>query len=148
MSEQVTMLFRPVGQAEFELVRTSGFSKFPPRLPQQPIFYPVLSEQYATQIARDWNTKDESSGFVGYVLRFMVRTDFLNGFQTHTLGSSEHQEYWVLPKTWRNSTRILSGLLRLSPSFGWRIELWDSPLLAKTARNGTLLCLCVLVCAG
>ena len=95
MPEQVMMLFRPVGQAEFELIRTSGFSRFPPRLPQQPIFYPVLNEQYATQIARDWNTKDESSRFVGYVLRFKVRTDFLDDYQIHTVGTSDHQEYWI-----------------------------------------------------
>ena len=95
MPEQVMMLFRPVGQAEFELIRTSGFSRFPPRLPQQPIFYPVFSQQYATQIARDWNTKDESSSFVGYVLRFKVRTDFLDDYQIHTVGTSDHREYWI-----------------------------------------------------
>ena len=50
-------------------------------MPHQPIFYPVLSEKYATQIARDWNPRDEASGFVGYVLRFSVRTEFLNHFQ-------------------------------------------------------------------
>ncbi len=60
MPDEVIRLYRPVGQAEFDLIRASGFCKFPPRLPQQPFFYPVLSEGYATQIARDWNTKDES----------------------------------------------------------------------------------------
>jgi len=72
----VTTLYRPVGQSELDLIRASGFREFPPRLPEQPIFYPVLTEEYATQIARDWNTKDERSGFVGYVLRFDVRTEF------------------------------------------------------------------------
>lgn len=95
MPDQVKTLFRPVGQAEFELIRTSGFCKFPPRLPQQPIFYPVLNEQYATRIARDWNTKDESSGFIGYVVRFTVRTEFLSNYEIHTVGNSEHQEYWI-----------------------------------------------------
>ena len=51
-------------------MRASGYREFPPRLPEQPFFYPVLNEDYATQIARDWNTKDERSGFAGYVLRF------------------------------------------------------------------------------
>lgn len=94
MPEEST-LYRPVGQAELELVRASGFSRFPPRLPHQQIFYPVLSEQYATQIARDWNPKDEASGFRGYVLRFKVRTAFLRHYQIHIVGSSEHQEYWI-----------------------------------------------------
>jgi hypothetical protein len=91
----ISTLYRPVGQAEFELVRASGFRSFPPRLAHQPIFYPVLSEQYATQIARDWNPKDETSGFVGCVLRFHVRTEFLNHYEVHVAGSSKHREYWI-----------------------------------------------------
>ena len=92
---EVSTLYRPVGQAEFELVRASSFRSFPPRLPQQPIFYPVLSEKYATQIARNWNQRDETSGFVGYVLRFSVRTEFLNHYEIHVVGSSDHREYWI-----------------------------------------------------
>jgi len=95
MPEDISTLYRPVGQAELELVRASGFRSFPPRLPHQPFFYPVLSEQYATQIARDWNPKDESSGFVGYVLRFELRTEFLNLYEIHIVGSVEHREYWI-----------------------------------------------------
>ena len=56
-----TTLYRPVGQKEFDLVRLSGFHEFPPRLPEQPFFYPVLNEDYATQIARDWNAKNSSA---------------------------------------------------------------------------------------
>jgi hypothetical protein len=95
MTADVTMLYRPVGRTELDLIRASGFRRFPPRLPEQPFFYPVLSEAYATQIARDWNTKDESSGFVGYVLRFGVRSEFLSHYKVHTVGSSEHREYWI-----------------------------------------------------
>jgi len=76
-------------------VRASEFRKFPPRLPEQPFFYPVLTEEYATQIARDWNTKDERSGFAGYVLRFAVQTEFLSRFQVHVVGGSNHREYWI-----------------------------------------------------
>lgn len=94
MAEEST-LYRPVGQGELELIRASGFKRFPPRLSHQPIFYPVLSEQYATQIARDWNPKDKASGFRGYVLRFKVRAEFLRNYQIHIVGSSEHQEYWI-----------------------------------------------------
>lgn len=95
MTGDLTTLYRPVGQTEFELVRASGFSQFPPRLPEQPFFYPVLNEEYATQIARDWNTKDESSGFAGYVLRFNVQTEFLQQYEIHVVGSSIHREYWI-----------------------------------------------------
>jgi hypothetical protein len=78
-----------------DLIRASRFREFPPRLPEQPIFYPVLTEEYATQIARDWNTKDERSGFAGYVLRFQVRTEFLQKYDVHTVGSAGHREYWI-----------------------------------------------------
>ena len=60
----LTQLYRPVGRAELALVLQSG--RFPPRLPGQPIFYPVLTESYAVEIARDWNLRDEGSGFAGF----------------------------------------------------------------------------------
>lgn len=88
-------LYRPVGQAELDLIQASGFRAFPPRLSHQPIFYVVLSEQYATQIARDWNTKDEASGFIGYVLEFAVQEEFLSRYRIRTVGDSRHQEYWI-----------------------------------------------------
>ncbi len=52
------VLFRPIGKAELDLIRDSGYTRFPERLPHQPIFYPVLTQEYAEKIARDWNTKD------------------------------------------------------------------------------------------
>jgi len=79
-------LYRPVGQAELDLIRASAFRAFPPRLPSQPIFYPVLNEEYAAQIARDWNTGDAASGFVGYVTRFRVRADYLARHEVRTVG--------------------------------------------------------------
>ena len=95
MAESLTTLFRPVGRAELDLVAASGFSRFPPRLPSQPIFYPVLTEAYAVEIARDWNTRDEASGFAGYVLRFRVETDFLARYPERIAGAARHRELWV-----------------------------------------------------
>lgn len=92
--EETTVLFRPVGQKEFELIRASGYTAFPPRLPEQPIFYPVLNEEYAAQIARDWNARREPEG-VGYVTRFRVRTEYLRRHEVRTVGGPEHQEYWI-----------------------------------------------------
>ena len=88
-------LYRPVGQKELDLILASGDREFPPRLPHQPIFYPVLNEEYAVQIARYWNTKDEASGWTGYVLRFRVRSEFLGKYPVQTVGSAMHQEYWI-----------------------------------------------------
>jgi len=61
----------------------------------QPIFYPVLNLEYATQIARDWNTKDAASGYAGYVTRFRVRAAFLASYEVHQVGARVHQEYWI-----------------------------------------------------
>jgi hypothetical protein len=86
------MLYRPVGPKELALIRDSGFRAFPPRLPEQPIFYPVLTEEYATKIARDWNVKTSGSG---YVTRFSVRRSFLNKHAVQNVGGSRYQEYWI-----------------------------------------------------
>ena len=93
-TEETTVLFRPVGQKELDLIRESGFTSFPPRLPEQPIFYPVVSESYATQIARDWNAK-QSTEQCGYVVRFKVRARFLQRYEVRQVGGSEHLEYWI-----------------------------------------------------
>jgi len=93
--EETITLFRPVGQKELDLVRESGWREFPPRLSFQPIFYPVLTEEYAARIARDWNTVDEASGYVGYVLRFRVRAGFLKPYPVESVGGEAYQEYWI-----------------------------------------------------
>jgi hypothetical protein len=90
----LTTLFRPVGPQELELIEKSSFLKFPPRLEGQPYFYPVLNQQYAVQIARDWNATNPAIG-AGFVTRFQVRTEFLDRFDVKTVGSAIHQEYWI-----------------------------------------------------
>ena len=87
-----TILYRPVGKKELALIRESGCAAFPPRLPGQPIFYPVLVEEYAIQIARDWNARN---GNTGYVTRFRVQSAFLSRYDIHTVGASIHREYWI-----------------------------------------------------
>ena len=112
-----TTLYRPVGQKEFDLIRASGFLEFPPRLPEQPFFYPVLNEEYATQIARDWNTKDERSGFAGYVLRFNVRTEFLDRYQIRVVGDSTHREYWIPASELKDLNENIVGEIELVTKF-------------------------------
>ncbi|WP_139924663.1 ADP-ribosylation/crystallin J1 [Hymenobacter sp. DG01] len=87
-----TLLYRPVNQAELDLIAASGWLAFPPRLPEQPIFYPVLNEQYAAQIARDWNVPYYG---VGYVLRFAVEADYADQFPVQNVGGPEHDELWI-----------------------------------------------------
>jgi len=91
---KTTTLFRSVGQSELRLIAESGYKAFPPRLAGQPIFYPVLSKEYAMQIASDWNARN-SQGKAGYVTKFRVESDYLARFEVHTVGSSIHGEYWI-----------------------------------------------------
>jgi len=88
----VVVLYRPVGAAELALIEASGFRAFPPRLPEQPIFYPVTNEAYAIQIARDWNTR---GGEIGYVTRFQVSVEHLTRYERKTVGGRTHEEYWI-----------------------------------------------------
>ncbi|MCP5017673.1 MAG: hypothetical protein GY938_20740 [Ketobacter sp.] len=85
-------IYRPTGPSELELVRQSGNKRWPPRLPEQPIFYPVTTEGYAVKIARDWNVKDSGCGFV---TRFEVEADYLSQFDVQIAGGKECQEYWI-----------------------------------------------------
>jgi len=117
---ELTVLCRPVGQREYELIEASGFRRFPPRLPEQPYFYPVANEAYATQIARDWNTKDAASGWVGYVLRFRVRSEFLRRYAVRTVGASEHREYWVPAAELEEFNDHVEGMIESIASF--RVE--------------------------
>lgn len=87
-----TTLWRPVGPEELKLIEASGMSAFPPRLPEQPIFYPVTTLEYAIKIARDWNVR--ASGF-GYVTEFEVENEFLRKYSVQQAGGREHEEYWI-----------------------------------------------------
>lgn len=91
MSDTVT-LWRPVGPEELALVEASGMRAFPPRLPEQPIFYPVTTEDYAVKIARDWNVRDSGAGFV---TRFEVLAAFLSRYRVEEAGGRAHREYWI-----------------------------------------------------
>jgi len=88
-------LYRPVGQAEYDLIAQSNFTAYPPRLAEQPIFYPVLNEKYAREIAEKWNRKDENSGYADYVTSFEIDDTYVSKFDIHTVGSSYHQELWI-----------------------------------------------------
>ncbi|MBF5004490.1 hypothetical protein [Diaphorobacter caeni] len=91
MTQTIT-LYRPTGPHELALVEASGFTQWPPRLPDQPIFYPVTNEQYATEIARDWNVPASGSGFV---TRFAVRKSFMDRYAVQQVGAAHHTEWWV-----------------------------------------------------
>lgn len=92
MDDDTITLWRPVGPVELRLIAETGMSAFPPRLPEQPIFYPVTTEEYAVKIARDWNVRESGSG---YVTRFEVRREYLSRHRVQEAGGKAHREYWI-----------------------------------------------------
>ena len=107
-------LYRPVGPKELKLIEDSGWREVPPRLPDQPIFYPVCNEGYARQIARDWNVPASGSG---HVLRFEVDAAYASRFPKQIVGGSEHEELWVPAEELAEFNRNLIGQIDLVASY-------------------------------
>jgi len=112
-TETVT-LWRPVGPQELELIKKTGMRAFPPRLPEQPIFYPVLTEDYAVKIARDWNVPASGSGFV---TRFKVRKDFLARYDVQEAGGRAHLEYWIPAEHLADFNEAIVGQIEVVRAF-------------------------------
>jgi hypothetical protein len=109
------ILYRPVGLEELRLVYESGLTAFPPRLPEQPIFYPVLNTEYAAQIARDWNTKGASAA--GYVTRFEVNGAFVRRYEVHQVGARQHTELWVPAEELPEFNRYVAPPIRVTEAY-------------------------------
>ena len=92
MTAAVT-LYRPVGLTELALIEDSGMRRFPPRMPEQPVFYPVLGREYAAEIAENWNTREPY--YFGAVTTFHIDGDYASRFEPQTVGADHHQEFWV-----------------------------------------------------
>jgi hypothetical protein len=121
------ILYRPVGIQELELIAENGFSGFPPRLPFQPIFYPVLTREYAEQIAGDWNTSDPASGYAGFVLKFHFEEEYARSFPIQTVGAAHHQELWVPAAELETFNRHIQGLIAIEAAYygpDFRGEKW------------------------
>ncbi len=115
--DKTVVLYRPVGAKELELIAATGYRAFPPRLPEQPFFYPVTTQEYAERIARDWNTKDEQSGYRGFVTRFAVRAEYLQGFDVRDAGGRRHQEYWIPAEQLEEFNRNIVGVIEVIAEF-------------------------------
>jgi hypothetical protein len=115
MSDAETItLWRPVGPKELELIRATGMKAFPPRLPEQPIFYPVTTEDYAVKIARDWNVPDSGAGFV---TKFDVRKDYLDQYQVQEAGGRAHREYWIPAEEMDAFNAAIVGRIEVTAEF-------------------------------
>jgi hypothetical protein len=111
------ILYRPVGIAELRLIEASSWRAWPPRLPHQPIFYPVLTVEYARKIARDWNTTDESSGFAGFVTKFVVDDHHAARYPVQVAGGRTHEELWVPAEELEEFNRHIVGEIAVIEAF-------------------------------
>jgi len=114
MDKETTTLYRPVGPKELALIEQSGYKRFPKRLMQQPIFYPVMNEEYAIQIARDWNVPASGSG---YVTKFAVQSGYLAKFQVQNVGGVVHDELWVPAEELEEFNDHIVGVIEVTKSF-------------------------------
>ena len=114
MKVETVTLWRPVGPDELQLIRKAGMRAFPPPLPEQPIFYPVLTEDYAIKIARDWNVAASGAGFV---TRFEVRRDFLDKYDVQLAGGRAHSEYWIPAEDLHAFNEAIVGEIEVTAEF-------------------------------
>lgn len=114
MAITITM-FRPVGPAELKLIEDSGWRAFPPRLSRQPIFYPVLTEKYAAEIAKRWNVAESGAG---YVTAFEIDADYVERFEVRRVGGREHEELWVPAEELEEFNRLIVGVIRVVRAYG------------------------------
>lgn len=110
-------LYRPVGTKELKLIEAAGWKAFPPRLPEQPIFYPVTNEGYARQIARDWNTKHNQDRR-GYVTRFAVRAEVADSYDRRIVGGRQHEELWVPAENLSAFNAAIVGSIEVIAAYG------------------------------
>lgn len=111
MIKQTKTLYRPVGPKELELIKDSDYTEFPPRLPEQPFFYPVLNKEYAIQITEEWNTPAYGSG---YVVEFDVDSEYLDKYEEHNVGGQIHNELWVPSEELSEFNEKIVGIIRVT----------------------------------
>jgi hypothetical protein len=109
------ILYRPTGLAELKLVAASGWTAWPPRLPEQPIFYPVLSVEYARKIARDWNAVNPSD-YIGFVTRFEITEQCAHRYPIQLAGGRALGELWVPAEELAEFNRQIIGKIEVIES--------------------------------
>lgn len=106
--EAVTM-YRPCNQAELDLVIASDYKRWPPRLPGQPIFYPVTNLQYARDV-NAWNKMDYSKG---YVTKFDVAKTFVDRYEIQKVGGEGRTEWWIPAEDLEELNDNIVGLIEI-----------------------------------
>jgi hypothetical protein len=73
-----------------------------------------MNQEYATQIARDWNVRDSGAG---YVTCFEVEEEFLSRYSVRRVGGSLHTELWVPAEELEEFNRHIVGKIEIVAEF-------------------------------
>ena len=117
-------LYRPVGAGELKLIEDSDWTAFPPRLPEQPIFYPVLNEGYARQIAKDWNSRLNDDK-IGIVTKFSVSDEVCDRYRPEVVGGREHAELWVPAEELADFNAAIEGKIEVVARYERDELVWE-----------------------
>ena len=129
-------LYRPIGEKELILIAESGFQKFPARLDWQPIFYPVLNEEYACEIASKWNTNDAFGNYLGFVTRFNILKEEFNKYPIQNVGGKLHDELWIpSDKLEEFNNAIIDNIDIIKVFVGDKFKLTDHPEVASVLKR-------------
>lgn len=99
------------------LIIESNYKKFPPRLEWQPIFYPVLDEDYTSEIAEKWNTRDKAGNYLGFVTEFEVLEDEVNQYPAQNVGARNHNELWIPSEKLEAFSQAIVGNIKVIKVF-------------------------------
>ncbi len=121
-------LWRPAGLAELRQVAASGWRAWPPRRPEEPLFYPVLSQDYATRIARDWNSRQPAPNDLGFVLRCAIPDRLARCYPERLAGGHDHVELWVPAEDLDEFNAGLEGPIELVAGFRDGVALTEAEL--------------------
>ncbi len=110
---ETKVLYRPIGEKELVLIAESNFSRFPPRLSWQPIFYPVLNQDYAEEIASKWNINDEAGNYLGFVTKFSVNKEEFEKYEVKCVGGCAHEELWVPAENLEAFNEAVNGQIEI-----------------------------------
>lgn len=125
-------LYRPIGEKELILIAESDFKKFPPRLEWQPIFYPVLNEAYATEIASKWNTIDAFGNYLGFVTEFKINEEEFLKYKVENVGGKIHNELWIPAAELEDFNNSIIGEIKITKvCIGDKYENASTPFVQK-----------------
>lgn len=114
MEEDTVTMYRPCGEKELMLVAESGFTAWPARLPDQPIFYPVTNEKYAFEVTQ-WNVRQSGKGFV---TKFKVKKAFIDKYPIQTVGGYYHTEWWIPADELEEFNKNIVGKIEVIGEYG------------------------------